>query len=70
MAVSMGMEEGERTERARRHRRVPESFCGDGECASSWQTNEKVAALFSVDAHFGLVTARRDFRSPRSPSRN
>eukprot|EP00965_Chrysotila_dentata_P221092 6192190-Pleurochrysis_carterae.AAC.2 len=24
----------------RRQRRVRENFCGDGECASSWQTNE------------------------------
>eukprot|EP00965_Chrysotila_dentata_P093177 3077764-Pleurochrysis_carterae.AAC.1 len=61
----------ENTGRARRRRRrVRESFCADGECASSWQTNEKFAALFSVDERFGLVTARPDFQLPRSPSRS
>eukprot|EP00965_Chrysotila_dentata_P159171 5258203-Pleurochrysis_carterae.AAC.1 len=43
----------EKTERTRRRRRrVRESFSGDDECASSWQTNEKFAALFSIDEHF------------------
>eukprot|EP00965_Chrysotila_dentata_P060080 1992567-Pleurochrysis_carterae.AAC.1 len=42
----------EKTESARRRqRRVCESFCGDGECASSWQTNKRFAALFSIDEH-------------------
>eukprot|EP00965_Chrysotila_dentata_P028307 941495-Pleurochrysis_carterae.AAC.2 len=36
----------EKTEGARRRRRrVRESLRGDGECAFSWQTNEKLAAL-------------------------
>eukprot|EP00965_Chrysotila_dentata_P206809 6183760-Pleurochrysis_carterae.AAC.2 len=71
-ARSLGsVETREKTERARRRRwRVRESFCGDGDCASSWQTNESFAALFSIDEHLGLVTARPDFRSPRFPSRN
>eukprot|EP00965_Chrysotila_dentata_P059099 1961488-Pleurochrysis_carterae.AAC.1 len=58
----------EKTGGARRRRRlVRNSFCGDGECASSWQTSSQ--RLFSVDERLGLVTGRPYFQSPRSPSR-
>eukprot|EP00965_Chrysotila_dentata_P231118 6198163-Pleurochrysis_carterae.AAC.1 len=50
--------------------RVGESFCGDGVCVSSRQTIETFAALLSVDERLGLIAARPNFQSPRSPSRS
>eukprot|EP00965_Chrysotila_dentata_P190520 6173938-Pleurochrysis_carterae.AAC.1 len=52
----------------RRRRRVRESICCDGVCASGLQTIEMFAALLSVDERLSLVTAPHEFRSPRSPS--
>eukprot|EP00965_Chrysotila_dentata_P062993 2086859-Pleurochrysis_carterae.AAC.1 len=64
------MKEGERNRGARwRQRRVRESFCDDGS-GSSRQIIETFAELLSVDECLGLVTARPDFQSPRSPSRS